>query len=367
MSINILNNEYYFYTDPIGFGSFSTIFKGANYSDGSTIAVKKINKIIDQRHFNNEIQLMKTLSHVNIIKLHDVIYKTKREIYLVIDYCNGCDLSYYIESGSSTFDNKYFYEILTALEYLFIKEILHRDIKPENILIHNNIIKISDFGFAKSFEKNELITTFCGSPLYMAPEIIINREYNYSSDIWSLGVVLYELLQKHHPYSCDNREELWKRIKSRNLNIEFDAIESNNKREVIKSLLEFDYKARISWKKLFKDVFEIRNRSHSFNIDRPIVMTRSVCIPKKPQQNLASSVCYNNTIEIVNYEDCEVISSSAPNLLGSYYMKKYIKDVNTDSKADQLLESGAVPCQTRGNFTNYLTKSVSTIKGFFSN
>tara|TARA_B110000967_G_scaffold205586_1_gene250432 strand:- start:730 stop:1833 length:1104 start_codon:yes stop_codon:yes gene_type:complete len=367
MSIKILNNEYYFYTDPIGYGSFSTIFKGANYSDGSIIAVKKINKIIDKRHFNNEIQLMKTLSHTNIIKLHDVIYKTKREIYLVLDYCNGGDLSYYIESGSRMYDNKYFYEILTALEYLFNKEILHRDIKPENILIHDNVIKISDFGFAKSFEKNELITTFCGSPLYMAPEIIINKEYNYSSDIWSLGVVLYELLQKIHPYPCNNRDELWKKIKNKELNIDFTEIGSLNKRKVLTRLLEFDYKTRITWKKLFKEVFDIRNRSHSFNNDHPVELTRSVCIPKNPKQNLASSICYSNTIEIINYDDCEVVSNSAPNLLGSYYMKKYIKGVGTPPENDRLLESGPVHCKPNASFTNYLTKSVSTLKGFFSN
>ena len=176
MSISILNNNYYYYTEAIGFGSFSTIFKGADYNNNEVIAIKKINKIIDKRHFDNEIRLMKSLNHNNILKLHDVIHKSKKEIYFVLEYCSGGDLSYYIESGITSSDTKYFYEILEALEYLFHNDILHRDIKPQNILISNNSIKISDFGFAKSFEKNELITTFCGSPLYMAPEIILNRE-----------------------------------------------------------------------------------------------------------------------------------------------------------------------------------------------
>jgi len=368
MSINILNDNFYFYNNPIGFGSFSTVFKGTNYNSNKEVAIKKINKIIDKRHFDNEIKLMKSLSHINIIKLYDVIYKTKKEVYIVLEYCNEGDLSNYIETKINTFDNKYFYEILDALEYLYKKEILHRDIKPENILIHNNSIKITDFGFAKSFEKNELITTFCGSPLYMAPEIILNREYNYSSDIWSLGVVLYELLTKEHPYSCDSKDELWSKIKNNSLNINFDIIESINKKKIIRQLLTYDHKNRITWKNLFICITEARERSISFTEQKtyPIELSRSLFINKKQKDYLAYSVCLNNKIKVVNYDDCKVISSSAPNKLGSFYMKKYIKNTK-DTKGNIPIMGTHIPHSNSSVFSSYLTKSVSTLRGFFSN
>ena len=366
MSINILNNSYYYYTEPIGFGSFSTIFKGTDYNNNETVAIKKINKIIDKRHFDNEIKLMKSLSHDNILKLYDVIYKSKKEIFFVLEYCSGGDLSYYIESGITTYDNKYFYEILDSLEYLFKNEILHRDIKPQNILISNNSIKISDFGFAKSFEKNELITTFCGSPLYMAPEIILNREYTYLSDIWSLGVVLYELLVKEHPYKCDDRDDLWQKIKSRDISIDFDLITSNNKKAIVRSLLVFDSKERITWLKLFANIKHYRQRSLSFNETPIINISQSLHIPKKKCDYLSRSVCSPNKLKIVNYKDCEVISNSAPNKLGSFYMKKYINSTNNETDNVHVLGDAIIQNNSFG-FSNYLDKSVSTIKGFFSN
>jgi len=366
MSINILDNNYYYYSEPIGFGSFSTIFKGSDYSNNKNIAVKKINKIIDKSHFDNEIKLMKALRHDNILEMYDIIYKSKKEVYFVLEYCNGGDLSYYIEQGITSFDTKYFYEILDALEYLFKNDIMHRDIKPQNILINNNKIKISDFGFAKSFEKNELITTFCGSPLYMAPEIILNREYTYLSDIWSLGVVLYELLVKSHPYKCDTRDDLWSQIKSKDMNINFNLIESKNRRKIIQSLLIFDAKERITWLKLFSDINSYKQRSISFDQTSNIDITRSLCMPKRRGDYLSRSVCSHNKLKIVNYEDCEVISNSLPNKLGSFYMKKYIKSKNTNNKNLHIL-GNSIPHSNSVNFSSYLNKSVSTIKGFFSN
>ena len=110
---------------------------------------------------------MKKIDHPNILKFYKAI-KKEGKVYLVLEYCNGGDLSKYISTGNNENDLKYLKQILNGLDFLFKNNVLHRDIKPQNILIHNNNIKISDFGFAKSFEKNELITTFCGSPLYGA-------------------------------------------------------------------------------------------------------------------------------------------------------------------------------------------------------
>ena len=214
MNVCKLTGDYYYYKDPIGYGSFSIIYKGYNITDPTkSLAIKRITKIIDMKYFHNEVDLMKKLDHPNILKLYDVV-KNNGSVYLILEYCNSGDLSGYIQNDKNYSNNySYFEQIFKGLEYLYKNKILHRDIKPHNILVKDGVIKISDFGFAKAFEKNELITTFCGSPLYMAPEIIKNKEYNLKSDIWSLGVIIYELFTKKHPYYVDSKQHLWLKIK----------------------------------------------------------------------------------------------------------------------------------------------------------
>ena len=366
MSIKILNDKYYYTNDPIGFGSFSIIFKGTNYHNNTVIAIKKINKIIDKTHFNNEVRLMKKLNHPNILKFYDIVYKTKKEIYFILEYCNGGDLSEYIDSKSTDFDSKYFYEILDSLNYLYKNGVLHRDIKPQNILIKDNTIKIADFGFAKSFSKNDLLTTFCGSPLYMAPEIILNKEYTNLSDIWSLGVVLYELLTKTHPYRCEERSVLWNKIKNNEVNIDFNLITSTNKKKIITKMLQYDFTLRISWKDLFDHIKKQKARSYSFNeTDFTKEMIKTPFIPKKTIHNLSKSQTFRNN-EIINYNDCEVVSNSLPNKLGSYYMEKYVNQKKEIADNNMPVLGNRMTTSNSYIFTDYLNKSVSTFKGFFN-
>tara|TARA_B110000211_G_C14086263_1_gene556831 strand:+ start:3695 stop:4738 length:1044 start_codon:yes stop_codon:yes gene_type:complete len=340
MSIKILNENYYYHTAKIGEGSFSSIYKGYNYNN-ELVAIKKITKLIDKKHFCNEIELMKKLEHCNILKFYDAIVK-KGKHFIILEYCAGGTLADYISSDSHEYNSKYFYESISGLEYLYLKDIIHRDIKPHNILIHNHCIKISDFGFAKSFEKNELITTFCGSPLYMAPEIILEHEYDLVSDMWSLGVVLYELITKYHPYSCENRKELWSKMRRRDLNIIFDDIQSQYKCDIIKKMLTFNRKNRLSWDELF--VFTRKPRSRSIDFHEPI----QICIP-----STHTLVCSEMPIIRGNthtYEDSTVISKSAPNKIHSY-MKTIINNDKT------VLLGASININKHSN--NFLSRSIS--------
>ena len=359
MSIEILD-KYYYYTKPIGFGSFSTVYRGTDYENKNIIAVKKINKIMDSKYFESEIECMKKMHHVNIIKFYEVIKRRKNEIYMILEYCDNGDLSEYIDNGQTLHDSKFYYEILDALQYLYKKDILHRDIKPQNILIHNWTIKLSDFGFAKTFERNTLITTFCGSPLYMAPEIINTREYNCTSDIWSLGVVLYELLTKIHPYSCDTKDELWSKIKSLDLNIDFDFIKSVPKRNLIKDLLQIKTEDRMDWEEIFDVTKKTRARSDSFTKNN-LEVTQSLIIPNKRNEMISYS-CIEHRNVVTDYSDTNLISTSAPNRLSNFYMDNYIK--NKKFKKTSIPILGTTPEKERG-LSSYLVKSIHTIKGFF--
>tara|TARA_B100000925_G_scaffold159615_1_gene119841 strand:- start:59 stop:1216 length:1158 start_codon:yes stop_codon:yes gene_type:complete len=382
MDVSHLAEDYYYYSDPIGYGSFSIIYKGfkvATHNEPKkTIAIKQITKIIDNKYFNNEISLMKKLKHPNILQLIDVV-RTKGIVYIILEYCNGGDLSKYISSDNINQDYRYFSQILSGLEYLHKNNILHRDIKPQNILIHNNNIKISDFGFAKAFEKNELITTFCGSPLYMAPEIIIDKEYNAQSDIWSLGVIIYELFTKSHPYYTSSKKELWDNIKS-GIKIDFNKIDNNSIRYFLEPLLISNPYNRCDWDNLFYRFNDIKHNivydsdldiessdiiktDDNITYDRQI--SNSVLIPgKRRQSNVYHSI---NSIDgsITDYDDYKIISKSAPNNLGESYMEHYIKHKTKTEKDCNMQILGTSPQNNSTVLNSYLNKSYNAFKNMF--
>ena len=377
MSIHELDREYYYYNEPIGYGSFSTIFKGYSYTNcNKPVAIKKITKIIDKKYFDLEVKVMKYINHPNILQIYKVIKKNDT-IFLVLEYCNGGDLSNYIATKNNIFDKRYFRQILKGLEYLYNNKILHRDIKPQNILIHNHNIKISDFGFAKSFEKNDLITTFCGSPLYMAPEIMRNREYNFKSDIWSLGVVLYELIVKEHPYYCNNRNELMGLVKNNNFKIDFTKIHNTTKQKFIKKLLNSNPNKRLTWNKIF--IKQINDKEQLYNggeeedayLDSIHNTSQSMLIPKKKYNNsIAMSVShiYKEDSMFKDYSDCKIFSRSAPNSLGQSYMENYLaKQEDTLHSTDKhsMPVVGNSPDLKPLGFTDYLDKSIGAVKGWF--
>ena len=384
MNICKLTGDYYYYKDPIGYGSFSIIYKGYRISEPTNLlAIKRITKIIDMKYFHNEVELMKKLNHENILKLYDVV-KMNGNIYLILEYCNCGDLSNYISSNSTnTNDFKYFQQIFKGLEYLYKNRILHRDVKPHNILIKDGIIKISDFGFAKAFEKNELITTFCGSPLYMAPEIIKNKEYNLKSDIWSLGVIIYELFTKRHPYYADSKKILWDKIKT-GIIIDYNNIQCSSIVNILQMMLIDDPDKRANWEDIFNehnkldysnnysDETHIQNEEMIFDMDKEFDMENSTVqseiIPKRHVYNDTSFSVNIQTDESFMYESDEykIISRSAPNNMGKSYLENYIKEKNKQSNTQAIPILGSEPSQSSSVVNSFLDKSYKTVKSMFN-
>tara|TARA_B100001989_G_C24533917_1_gene463252 strand:+ start:140 stop:1288 length:1149 start_codon:yes stop_codon:yes gene_type:complete len=379
MNVAKLTDKYYYYKEPIGYGSFSIIYKGYSVYSQTPLAIKRITKIIDMKYFYNEVEIMKKIDHPNILKLLEVV-KTNGNIYLILEYCNGGDMSNYINNTPyNKLDIEYCKQIFSGLEYLYINKIMHRDMKPHNILIHNNTIKISDFGFAKSFEKNELISTFCGSPLYMAPEIIKTKEYDHKSDIWSLGVIIYELLCRKHPYHVDSKTTLWKNVRN-GLSINFESIDNEEIREIIRNMLIEDPKFRIDWNELFRNVNScnfINTNNNLYEYDDMLfemdlsdytkkTPTCSVILPKKKKNDiLAHSVNlqdYQNSLILEN-EDYKIISRSAPHMNKSY-LNNYIIDKQLKNN-NNLPILGKNPKNNNNTVESLLTKSYKTVKNLF--
>ena len=250
----------------LGEGSFSVV---QLYEDKKTkikYAVKKMNienieKITKNKNLiNTEVNIHGRINHPNIIKLHNY-FRIKNNSYLILEYSPNGTLFDIIRSShglSEIYSFYYFLQTLNAIYFLHLHSIIHRDLKPENLLINEkNIIKLCDFGWSVKLKDNKR-TTFCGTVEYMAPEIIKKQEYDETIDIWSLGVLLYELVHSYSPFFSEDLDV--KKIGNNitNNNLKFKDGLSEDYKNLVASLLIKDSTKRIKIEDIFQHPFMTR-------------------------------------------------------------------------------------------------------------
>ncbi|KAL1126220.1 hypothetical protein V6Z11_A13G097500 [Gossypium hirsutum] len=206
----------------IGSGSFSIVWHARHRVHGTEVAIKEIvtgrlNKKL-QDSLMSEIFILKRINHPNIIRLHDIV-EVPGKIHLVLEYCKGGDLSMCITHHGCVPEAtaKHFMQQLAAgLQVLRDNNLIHRDLKPQNLLLSTNdrnaVLKIADFGFARSLQPWGLAETLCGSPLYMAPEIMQLQKYDAKADLWSVGAILFQLVTGKTPFTGNNQIQLLQNI-----------------------------------------------------------------------------------------------------------------------------------------------------------
>ena len=210
--------RFYKYGRILGRGAFGKVNLGLHLLTGRLVAIKTINKekIESEAHRKKikiETKIMKKLSKSkNIVKIFET-FETKKHICIVMEYICAGDLLSYIKKRTKLTESvaKFIYkQIILALKFIHNNNIVHRDIKLDNILIDlDNNIKICDFGVSKIYKKDDIILEQCGTPAYMAPEILKNNGYKGEGvDIWSSGVVLYAMLSGTVPFKGENLNEL---------------------------------------------------------------------------------------------------------------------------------------------------------------
>ncbi|KAJ3206836.1 hypothetical protein HDU67_007904 [Dinochytrium kinnereticum] len=207
----------------IGQGTYGKVKLGFNKSTNEKVAIKVIEKAQIQSpkqvaRLQREIRFLKLLYHPHIVKVYDVI-ETDDFIYIVMEYAAGGELFDYIVANKRVKENEareFFRMVLSAVDYCHKNAVIHRDLKPENLLLDDRkSIKIIDFGFGNNFTMDGLLDTFCGSPFYAAPEMILGKKYEGPEvDMWSLGVILFALLCGHLPFDDEDMKELYKKIAS---------------------------------------------------------------------------------------------------------------------------------------------------------
>ena len=257
--------EDYLITKELGKGSYAVVKLAMHKITREKFAIKiyKKESLLDPQKRNtvkNEINILKHLNHINIMKLYEVIDSSKY-LYLVLEYIKGISLldviknekNHYIEQSKAI---KLFLQVVKGISYLQSKNINHRDIKLENTLVkEDDIIKIIDFGFAIKSSKDSYQKLFCGTPSYMSPEIVNKEKYIAQySDIWSLGVLLYAMLFGKFPFRAKDDETLFMLINKG----EFDFPEYINVDEkikiMIKKILNLEPKLRPSPEEIINDI-----------------------------------------------------------------------------------------------------------------
>lgn len=253
----------------LGSGAFSVVKEGQNKQTGESYAIKIVTKSKltqeDEVALKDEIAVLQELSHPNIIRLY-AVFDEKDYYYLVTERMGGGELfdrivqkSYYNEKEAR--DTVLI--LFKAMAYCHEKKVAHRDLKPENLLLlstsNDSNIKIADFGFAKRVITPKSLTTQCGTPGYVAPEILEGTPYDTQADMWSLGVIVYILLGGYPPFIEQNQRELFRKIRKGQYEFhdEYWGQVSPQAKDMIRSLLTVDPDRRITATRALKDKWVI--------------------------------------------------------------------------------------------------------------
>ncbi|XP_048820497.1 serine/threonine-protein kinase ULK1 isoform X4 [Lagopus muta] len=295
--------------DLIGHGAFAVVFKGRHKEKPELeVAVKCINKknlAKSQTLLGKEIKILKELKHENIVALYD-FQEVANSVYLVMEYCNGGDLADYLHTMRTLSEDTirlFLQQIAGAMKMLHSKGIIHRDLKPQNILLSyaggrksnpNNIrIKIADFGFARYLQNNMMAATLCGSPMYMAPEVIMSQHYDAKADLWSIGTIIYQCLTGKAPFQASSPQDLRLFYEKNNMlmpNIPRET--SSHLRQLLLGLLQRNHKDRMDFDEFFHHPF--------LDASASMKKSASVPMPSYPSSGSGSSSSSSSTSHLAS-------------------------------------------------------------------
>nr|XP_028564915.1 serine/threonine-protein kinase ULK1 isoform X1 [Podarcis muralis] len=295
--------------DLIGHGAFAVVFKGRHKEKPEVeVAIKCINKknlAKSQTLLGKEIKILKELKHENIVALYD-FQEMANSVYLVMEYCNGGDLADYLHSMRTLSEDTirlFLQQIAGAMKVLHSKGIIHRDLKPQNILLSfvggkksnpNNIrIKIADFGFARYLQSNMMAATLCGSPMYMAPEVIMSQHYDAKADLWSIGTIIYQCLTGKAPFQASSPQDLrlfYEKNKMLMPNIPRET--SAHLRQLLLGLLQRNHKDRMDFDEFFHHPF--------LDASASMKKSASVPMPSYPSSGSGSSSSSSSTSHLAS-------------------------------------------------------------------
>ena len=260
----------YIVTKRLGNGSFATVWRGYHRHTLQPVAIKSISlaKLASNRkhvaNLESEIECMRALQHENVVRLIET-HDSERHKYLIMEFCEGGDLSHYLRKHKQPLPlplaQRFAIQLKNGLQVLHSRQLIHRDLKPQNLLLDQSTspytatLKLADFGFARSLLADDMAATLCGSPLYMAPEILKYQAYDAKADLWSVGAILYEMVVGRVPYTGQNHIQLLDRIEREEVSWPSTVEVSAECRDLIGRLLKRRVEERMSFQEFFNHPF----------------------------------------------------------------------------------------------------------------
>jgi serine/threonine protein kinase len=272
----------------VGKGSFGKVMQVRKKDTGEIFAMKVLKKkaLVKRKQVTHTITERKTLAcieHPFIVSLR-FSFQTDAKLYMILDFFNGGELFFHLKKdGRFTEKRSKYYggEIMLALGHIHSKGVIYRDLKPENILLDcDGHIKITDFGLSKDSLKGDMIThTFCGTPEYLAPEVLQQVGHGKAVDWWSFGTLLYEMMTGLPPFYNQNLNVMYERIL--HAPIPLPKYLSKDARSVFLGLLERDPKRRLGSGPA--DAEEIQSHAFFKSIDFDKMVKKELKVPYKPK------------------------------------------------------------------------------------
>lgn len=332
--------EIYTFGRILGKGSFGLVIEATEKETETKWAIKKVNKekagSSAVKLLEREVSILKSVKHEHIIHLEQV-FETPKKMYLVMELCEDGELKKILERKGHFSENEtrwIIQSLASAIAYLHSKDIVHRDLKLENIMVKSSYvddnnelnlnIKVTDFGLAvkKQGRRSEaMLQTTCGTPMYMAPEVINAHEYSQQCDIWSIGVIMYILLCGEPPFLASSEEKLFELIRKGNLSFEdpvWDSV-SDCAKTVLHQLMKVDPAHRITAKELLDSPWLTGNEGSSV----------------RPTNVLEMMKQWKNNPESDEESTADHCEESIQKKLGNYQLKKNTDDITSTSEEEE--------------------------------
>jgi len=278
----------------LGTGTFGTVYLVQSHSQRyyamKTLNKTKVIRLKQVEHINSEKNILASIHHPFIVNLYRT-FQDDQHLYLLQEYVIGGEMFFHLRR-QKRFSNsvaKFFAaEIILAFEYMHAQNIIYRDLKPENLLIdHEGHVKITDFGFAKRVE--DRTWTLCGTPDYIAPEIIQSRGHGKAADWWALGILIFEMLAGYPPFYDDNPFGVYEKILGGR--IQFPSHVDRYAEDLVRKLLTQDKTRRLG--SLHGGVGDIKGHSWFAGVDWEKVIKKQIPAPIIPKvEHEGDTACF---------------------------------------------------------------------------
>ena len=271
----------------IGRGSFGKVCLVEYLPTHETYAMKSLKKdlLIEQEQIENTLLEKEILQTIDYPLLCGLVFcfQTEERIYFVMPFLSGGELFQHLRKFRTFDEDKvrfYGAQIALALEYLHSKGIVYRDLKPENILMDDKgYLRLADFGMAKKLKDDEKAMSFCGTPEYLAPEIITMEGHDKNADWWSFGILLFEMLCGLPPFYVENLDKMYEMIKGSPVKFPKRISLSEDAKDVIRKLLEKNPKKRLGSQ---SGIEEIKKHPFFASIDFDLIVEKKIPAPFIP-------------------------------------------------------------------------------------